>query len=1598
MSRRLMLTAVIFFVLLSPIFAEYVDLGTNVDNVAVSVQESNDVRTVVRYEIGSYVQAPVTIDNTEYFMIGLDDEGIIQTKGAPSLPRVSRSIIIPDDARMDIKVLESEFVEFENVLVAPSKGNLTRDINPADVPFEFGAEYSTDAYYPSDLVALRDPYILRDYRGLVIDLNAVQYNPVTKTLRIYTAVTVEVFANGAGRINTIDDRKSNSVLVEEFDKTYQRHFINYGFQTDKYTHLVDRGDMLIITYDSFHDAVVPLANWKIQKGIRTTILDVSDIGNTTTAIKNTILSYYNDPDYDLAWVLLVGDHAQITSFSVSGGASDPTYALLAGSDSYPDIFIGRFSAETVAQAETQVARTITYETNPGGSNWFHRATGIGSAEGAGQGHNGEADYVHMGYIRDDLMGYNYDVVDQIYDPGASSSQVTTAVNAGRGFINYTGHGSTTAWSTTGFSNTNVNNLTNDGMLPFIVSVACVNGNFASSTCFGEAWLRATNGANPTGAIGAYMSSINQDWVPPMHAQDECTDLLIAEAITTFGGLCFNGSCKMIDLSGSSGIEMYETWHIFGDPSVQLWTDDPATMTVSHDDVLLIGTTETTIDVGVEGALCAITFNNEIIGRGYTDASGTATVSFDTELPVGEDVTITVTAFNYLPYTTTVTVITPNGPYLVYDNNDIDDFAGNNNGVVDYGETVSIGVQLKNVGPDVASAVEATLTTTDSYITITDGTESFGDIDGDNGTGYVSNAFTFDVSPNVPDGHIISFTLTMIDVNDSTWTSGFSVVAHAPVLGYLAVTVNDESGNDNGVFDPGETVDLIVAIGNTGSGDANEITAVLGESDTYIDINDGDGSYDDIISAGSGENEFDVFSASADAGCPRGHEVTFTLNVSAANGLIVPLQFTMIIGDRVVFFADDFSFNQGWTGLGGNAEWTIGAATGGAGSDSYGGADPAIDHSPTADNGVMGNDLTSGTGGDYAGGLSSTYWVTSPVIDCGDFNGCVLGFWRWLGVEQSSYDHAYLQVFDGSSWVQIFANGSANIDETAWSEQTYDVSAYADSNSAFQIRFGLGGTDGSMNWCGWNIDDLWLKGYGERKSADIYVATTAVADSLVPGDVGNQNVLVYNESTETILRVSFGANVSWLSFDTEQQLVDPSDSLVFPLTITTAGMEPGDYSGLLTYSCNDYGHQYDTIEVTLHLFAPDISVSTDPLSASCGAGETTSCGFTINNVGPGRLTYAIGCQMFDGKRGVVTAAKPVLGDPIGYHPAGDKGDIAEPFYSDVDRSAGGPDTYGYSWIDSDDAAGPTFEWIDISTIGTDVVSSMTDDNAVGPISMGMSFPFYDSTYSQIYIGSNGVLGFGAGATSRTNQNLPSATAPNNLIAILWDDLDPPENGHVYYYNDVANNRFIVSYEDVRYYTSPDGAGSLTFQAILYANGQVVLQYGTVDAGAHDEGHLSNTIGLENVDGSDGLTVVYNAAYIHDNMAISFKAARWMSVLPSGGTIEPFSSQQIAVNFDATELTNGTYGGQLTVLSNDGDQSSVTIPVSLSISSYTCGDADGDASVNVGDAVFLVNYIFNGGAAPNPIAAADCNGDTNVNIADAVYLINYIFKAGPAPACQ
>ncbi|MHC1722160.1 MAG: C25 family cysteine peptidase [Aminipila sp.] len=547
-----------------------VNEDSGLDGVNATVLESDSDHTVIRFDVGEFAKNAVDIEESEYYKIICEGTSFEEELGSPELPRICRSITIPDSADTKVSVLSSEYTDYENCPIAPSKGSISRDVNPDDIPYTFGEAYKGEGWYPSgEMVSISDPFIMRELSGVTVRVNAFQYQPSTKTLRVYDSVTVEV-KNGEQSNAFSLDSSTPTHTTEAFEAAYQNLFINYnsgqGLRTMAATPS-ENGDMLIIAYDKFSSAMDPFIQWKNSKGINTTMVKMSKVSsrNNPTEIKRYIKNYYNQHP-SLAYVLLVGDYQYISSPKYTTGVSDPEYTKVAGNDNYPDIFVGRFSAESIADVQTQVQRTIDFEKN--GSNtadWFKNGVGIASDEGSN-----ESDAEHMDNIRNRLLNSGYTQIDRIYDPGASASQVTDSLNQGRGIINYCGHGAQTYWVSTKFSNSDVAALQNQGHLPFIVSVSCVSGKFQSGTCFAEAWLRSQNSnGNPVGAIGTYMSTINQDWIPPMVGQDAIIDQVCNKTKTSFGGLCYTGASKMLDNGTSSDIETFNTWTVFGDPSVQL---------------------------------------------------------------------------------------------------------------------------------------------------------------------------------------------------------------------------------------------------------------------------------------------------------------------------------------------------------------------------------------------------------------------------------------------------------------------------------------------------------------------------------------------------------------------------------------------------------------------------------------------------------------------------------------------------------------------------------------------------------------------------------------------------------------------------------------------------------------------------------------------------------------------------------------------------------------------------------------------------------------------------------------------------------------------
>jgi hypothetical protein len=201
-----------------------------------------------------------------------------------------------------------------------------------------------------------------------------------------------------------------------------------------------------------------------------------------------------------------------------------------------------------------------------------------------------------------------------------------------------------------------------------------------------------------------------------------------------------------------------------------------------------------------------------------------------------------------------------------------------------------------------------------------------------------------------------------------------------------------------------------------------------------------------------------------------------------------------------------------------------------------------------------------------------------------------------------------------------------------------------------------------------------------------------------------------------------------------------------------------------------------------------------------------------------------------------------------------------------------DAYGYGWVDNDNGGSTPYNWVDITTRGTQVIG-LTDDNNVGPMPIGFNFPYYWYTVNHTWIGSNGYMEF----LNNTNYahpfaDIPNAAAPNDYLSPLTGDLDFSRgNASCYYWSNNVDS-FVVSWINVGEYGFIDSTH--TFQAILCgADSSITFQYGVNHGRFLDSSDSTMTvIGIENITGTTGIQYLRrnlpSTHMWHNGLAIRF----------------------------------------------------------------------------------------------------------------------------------
>jgi hypothetical protein len=684
-------------------------------------------------------------------------------------------------------------------------------------------------------------------------------------------------------------------------QAFQGLILNAGIIPDKRLQ-----GYLIIVPDALYNDVLPLGRWKEKKGWRVIIAPLSETGSTPAQIKNYISDHYYTDSIPLEYVLLIGDHNLLPAHSTATPVSytDHPYTLLEGSDFLSDILLGRLPAANTTELATMVAKVIGYETDPvmADPSWFERALVVAA--------NYPTNIMTTPIptkrlIRERMLNFGYSEIDTVYYPPTSgSAEIIASVNQGVTFVNYRGgDADPDGWIHPNFHNTEVTGLSNGWKLPIVTSIVCLNGNFGYATCFGEAWLRAGNPVNPRGAVaffGASAATTSSRW-------NNCLDMgiykgILQEKTYNLAPALYRGKLEIfmnfpLDTTWASGTSFYfHTYNLLGDPSLDMWTAIPDTFVVTHSSSLPIGSSSIAVQVRnaasqpVENALVSLYKEGEVKLVSYTDVSGNASFTFRTT--TADSMFVTVSKHNSKPCCGHC-MITSSAVYVGYDSHTIDDSGGNNNGALNPGEPIDLGITLRNYGTSTtATNVNAILRTNDPYITITDSSKSYGSITPGNTA--TASPFSFTISSNTPHDHPVVFTLA-ITSSQGNWDAGLTIPVQAPLCAFL----RDQIIDGNGILEPGETSDMTITIKNIGALSGQNTSGVLRSHNSAVTVTDANGTFGTIAINDSVTNSGDPFTVSASASVSPGHPIQMSAIISYANcSKTDTLFFELIIGEVV----------------------------------------------------------------------------------------------------------------------------------------------------------------------------------------------------------------------------------------------------------------------------------------------------------------------------------------------------------------------------------------------------------------------------------------------------------------------------------------------------------------------------------------------------------------------------------------------------------------------------------------------------------------------------------------------------------------------------
>jgi hypothetical protein len=431
---------------------------------------------------------------------------------------------------------------------------------------------------------------------------------------------------------------------------------------------------LMIVPDRYLMKVLPLASWKRAKGLQVTIRTVpTQIANTASEIKAAIKEFYEERSPSDLFVLLVGDVQDVASPACEAYQwnaltqdcpSDAQYQRVAGDDSIPDVFLGRIPADDESDVECVVQKILEYEKQPGSGDkgWLGKTLLVAHKQDYPERYAACKEAV-----RSYLYSFSTPTFDTAYGgTGATNSDIRSALQEGRGIVNYRGYGGADCWWSWGVAGQSwcitpdVANLSNKEKTPIIFSIASLDNHIRDEDCLGEEFLEQPQG----GAVAYYGASADAGAVPNEYLDRNLFKAAFDQEIHYLGAVVNWAQIRTMeefpDEGAFSAGYNATIYALLGDPEMSIRTRRPLEFgTVEYPEWVEAGDQSVEVTVKnpnggpIRNALVPVRkykgtgASADVEATGFTDNDGK--VQFDISPTARGGLSVTVLKQDYIPF-------------------------------------------------------------------------------------------------------------------------------------------------------------------------------------------------------------------------------------------------------------------------------------------------------------------------------------------------------------------------------------------------------------------------------------------------------------------------------------------------------------------------------------------------------------------------------------------------------------------------------------------------------------------------------------------------------------------------------------------------------------------------------------------------------------------------------------------------------------------------------------------------------------------------------------------------------------------------------------